>query len=600
MEKIISRRIDQFINPEQRVGATFVEGKGVYIRLWAPNINQCEIEWLGRGRSLLKSDNGYFTGLFSEARPGDRYYFYCDGRRIPDPASRYQPESVSGPSEVVSDDFSWTDLNWKAPPQEEWVIYEIHPGTFSEQHNFEGIIADLPRLKDLGVTTLEIMPVSQFSGDRNWGYDGVFPHAVQDSYGGPAGFKNMVDKAHKHGLAVVLDVVYNHLGPEGNVLPSIAPYTQDKYHTPWGDALNFDGAYSDEVRRYFLQTVWQWLTEYHLDGLRLDAIQTILDTSPIAFLQEVSLIKEQAEKETGRPLVLIAETDMNDARVLDPLNKNGFAFDGHWADDLHHALHVTLTGENTGYYEDYGGVDQLAKIYANGVAFQGDYSPFRKRMHGKSYAGIDRRRLVVQSQNHDQIGNRLLGDRLSSLVNFEKTKLAAAAVLLSPCMPLLFMGEELYAENPFQYFISHSDKDLVEAVRKGRKAEWKSFNWSQEPPDPAAISTFEDCVLKDRTSSRAITMQSYYKKLISLSKQVRQMDLKVTNDNTCLYLDYTYGADAIKVILSFSTNDVEFNQKGWECILKSDQYLEGRPLPVKVATEKNIIIPAFSATVFKR
>ncbi|PZP56636.1 MAG: malto-oligosyltrehalose trehalohydrolase [Micavibrio aeruginosavorus] len=581
MEKITSRRIEQFTIPSERLGATYIEGEGVYIRLWAPKIKEAHIEWVGQARAPLHKDgDGYFTGYFSDAKPGDTYYFHCDQSRIPDPASRLQPDGIFGPSEVVNLDFEWSDQKWKAPSSTKWVIYEIHVGTFSTRHNFQGVIEDLPRLKELGITTLEIMPVSQFPGERNWGYDGVFPHAVQNSYGGPQGLKELINSAHAQGIAVILDVVYNHIGPEGNILFSLGPYIQDKYHTPWGEALNYDGNYSDDVRRYFLQTIWQWLTEYHLDGLRLDAVQTIFDTSPISFLQEVAALKQEAEKQTGRELILIAETDMNDPRILDPIDKNGIGFDAHWADDLHHALHTTLTGEKDGYYEDYGGVEQIAQIYKNGVAFEGDYSPFRKRYHGKSYAHIDKKRLVVQSQNHDQIGNRIFGERFSTLVDQRKLKLAAACVLLSPFMPLLFMGEEFGCDNPFLYFVSHSDPELVKAVREGRKAEWASFNWDHDPPDAASIETFEECVLKDKPSNE---MTSYYKNLIGFSKEFRQLPLQVEHDEMKrIFLSY---GDNIKAVLSFNETETALDIKGWDCIF---------------GDISSGMLPPYCATVLKR
>ena len=608
MEKIVSRRINQFTLAQERIGATFVPADGVHIRLWAPFIKSVDVEWVGKSPSpLKKEDDGYFTGYFPLAQVGDRYYFLTDGQRIPDPASRYQPEGIFGPSEVVAIDHDWNDYDWKGLPFQEWVIYEIHTGAFSDTNNFSGIIADLPRLKDLGITTLEIMPVSQFSGDRNWGYDGVFPHAVQNSYGGPHGLKMLVDAAHRQGLAVILDVVYNHVGPEGNVLFGCAPYTQSKYKTPWGDALNFDGNYSDEVRRYFLQTVWQWLTEYHFDGLRLDAVQTIIDTSPITFLEEISLLKQKAENYAGRNLVLIAESDLNDSRLLATIDKNGIGFDAHWADDLHHAIHATLTGEKKGYYQDYGGAAQIAQIYKNGVAYEWDFSPCRKRYCGSSYEGIDKKRLIVQTQNHDQIGNRLLGERLSALVDFEKLKLAAACVFLSPSLPLLFMGEELASEKPFPYFISHFDENLLEAVRSGRKKEWESFNWKEIPPDPAHSDTFAQANLghKDLAKgSKAIVMHSFYKTLISLSKQVRTMELNVdyNNEHKRIILHYQNTEQQILAILSFNEKETDYiipRDENWKSVVISKDYQPGREISQPELISSSITIPPFSSTVLK-
>ena len=607
MEKIIESHIRNFEDPAQRLGATYVEGEGTYFRIWAPAYESLSIVWLAsQARNVtpalrggpepqeprpvpwipaqggddnvraLEKEGDCFTGFFPDIKPGARYWLRTpEGEKFADPASRFQPEDTTGPSQVVAQDFAWTDKAWQGIPPDEWVIYEIHPGTFSDGHDFDGIVADLPRLKALGVTTLEIMPVSQFAGDRNWGYDGVFPHAVQHSYGGPERLKALVDACHAQGLAILLDCVYNHLGPEGNVLFQCGPFVRDKYHTPWGPALNMDGANSDDVRRYFLQTAWQWLTEFHFDGLRLDAVQMIFDNAPVTFLQELSVLAKKASERRGYLLIVTGESDMNDARLVAPVADNGLGLDAHWADDFHHCLHVLLTGEKDGYYADYGGLDQLAKIYRRGVAFEGDYSPFRKRRHGKSYEGVDKKRLIVETQNHDQIGNRLTGDRLIVQAGVEKAKLGAACVLLSPFTPFLFMGEEYGATTPFTYFISHHGDELVEAVRKGRAEEWKDFAWQDEPPDPAGVENFESCVLRDRDGNPA--MQAYYRDLIALSKRVRQCELAdAAQEGDTIRLTYT-GKETLAVILSFS-----------------DQ-----PLDVKVPDDSRMVFPASASSTLR-
>jgi len=544
-----------FDNPQQRLGATYVENDGVYIRLWAPFRKNVRIIWNEAAAQPLTPDqDGYFTGYFPDAKPGDRYIFIEGNQRFADPASRFQPEGVFGPSCVVKQDYEWSDEKWQGIPFSEWVIYEIHVGTFTASHDFKGVIDDLPRLKELGITTLEIMPVSQYSGDRNWGYDGVFPHAVQDSYGGPEGFKALINAAHALGMAVILDVVYNHIGPEGNALFSCGPYTQTKYSTPWGNALNFDGDHNHHVRRYFLQSAWQWLTEYHLDGLRLDAIQTILDTSPVPFLEDLTQLKRAAEEKTGRPLILIAETDANDSRALAAPENNGLGLDAQWADDLHHALHAILTGERNGYYADYGDLRQLARIYERGVAYEGEFSISRNRPHGRNYHGIDRKRLIVETQNHDQTGNRLKGERLTMLLPPDKLKLAAAAVLLSPFTPFIFMGEEFASEKPFLFFTSHHDEELNKKIRESRAKEWESFGWTESPADPSQPDTFNQCVLTDKNPESGVAMQDYYRTLIALSKQLRQSGCNVSflEDQSCIILDYP---DVEKtVILNFSEN----------------------------------------------
>jgi len=549
-------RIQQCTDYRRRLGATFVPGEGVHTRLWAPDVGKAQIIWNGGEPSPLDSSEGYFTGHFPDRGPGDKYMYVLDGKTSPDPASRYQPEDVFGPSAVVATEYGWQDAAWKGIPYGEWVIYEVHAGAFSSRHDFQGIIEDLPRLKSLGITTIELMPVSQFSGARNWGYDGVFPHAVQHSYGGPQALKALVDACHAAGLAIILDVVYNHLGPEGNTLFACGPYTNEKYTIPWGVALNFDGPENDHVRHYFLQTVWQWLTEYHFDGLRLDAVQMIFDNAPITFLEEVSRLKTAAEERMGRPLILIAESDMNDPRLLAAPDQNGHGMDAQWADDFHHALHVTLTGEKDGYYADYGGTAQLARIYREGVAFAGDYSPFRRRRHGKSYHGIARNRLIAELQNHDQVGNRLKGDRVDQLITQGRSKLAAAAVLLSPFTPLIFMGEEFASKQPFSYFVSHHSKKLLEAMREGRKKEWEAFGWRDEAPDPGAPETFEACVLHDKVpapDSPGDDMFQWYKSLIALSREIRLWDLGVHHDagQDLIVLRYRKDRAEVTALLNF-------------------------------------------------
>ena len=601
MDGLIRDRIRQFTSPAERVGANYIPGEGCHIRIWAPHAKTMEISWNGQVAAPLQAEErGYYTGFFPDQKPGDRYYFHLDGKKIPDPASRYQPEGVYGPSQITAQDYPWTDENWQGVPFDEWVIYEIHPGTYSKNGDFKGIIGDLPRLKDLGITTLEIMPVSQFSGGRNWGYDGVFPHSVQNSYGGPEGLKALVNACHLHGLSVILDVVYNHIGPEGNILFSCGPYAQDKYRTPWGDALNYDGRDSEEVRRYFLQSAWQWLTEYHLDGLRLDAVQTIFDTSPISFLQELSAIKREAEEKRGMPLILIAETDMNDSRLLDPPEQNGFGFDGQWADDLHHNIHAYLTGEQGGYYQDYGALEQFYAIYKNGVAYSGNYSEFRKRRHGKSYAHIDRKKLIVETQNHDQIGNRFGGERLSMLVDFKKLKMAAACIFLSPFTPLLFMGEEYACDQPFLYFVSHEDPALLRAVREGRISEWKDFAAPGDIPDPAALSTFERCILGQKSFSGVCEqglMIQYYKKLIEISKRLRKYrleDVQIRKEEGIISLHYGDDTIFIIAILCFQPENIislRGTENQWNLLFHSEDYSETH------SHDNPVEMPPFSAAV---
>ena len=446
-----------------------------------------------------------------------------DGRNLPDPASRFQPEGVHHPSAVVDTrQFRWTDGEFQGHSLRDLIIYELHIGTFTLEGTFAAAIARLDDLVELGITAVEIMPVAQYPGSRNWGYDGVFPYAVQNSYGGPKALQGFVDAAHARGLSVILDVVYNHLGPEGNYFSNFGPFFTKKYSTPWGEAINYDDAESDTVRAFFLQNALYWLRDFHIDGLRLDAIHGIFDFSTHHFLAELKKAVVGLADRTSRTLHVIAESDLNDARVVYDARHGGYALDAQWSDDFHHALHVLLTGEKGGYYADFGSVEDLATILRDGWLYAGQFSRFRKRRHGNSPKGVRTDRFVVFSQNHDQVGNRAGGERLADLVDLEGLKMAAGVALLSPFVPLLFMGEEYGEKQPFQYFTSHGNKGLIEAVRKGRREEFASFGWS-DIPDPQSEATFErsklDYRAKDDGSHQVL--REFYRELIKLRKKFR-------------------------------------------------------------------------------
>ena len=435
---------------------------------------------------------GYWQTWVANVKPGTRYKFALqDGPERPDPASMHQPMGVHEASEVVDHHaFAWTDSSWPGLPLEQYIIYELHTGTFTPQHTFEGIIQKLDYLVDLGITAIELMPVAAFPGSRNWGYDGVYPFAVQESYGGPEGLKKLVNACHVKGLAVVLDVVYNHMGPEGNYLNDFGPYFTGKYNTPWGKALNFDDAGCDGTRNFFIQNALMWFREYHIDALRLDAVHAIIDLSAKHFLLELAEAVNELSLETGRKFYLIAESDLNDVQVINPPAKGGFGMDAQWCDDFHHALHALTTGETDGYYEDFGKLEDLEKVFNEAFVYSGIYSAHRKKTFGSNASQHPARQFVVCMQNHDQVGNRMLGERLPALVSFPMLKLAAAAYLLSPYLPMLFMGEEYGETNPFLYFISHTDPELVKAVQEGRKKEFKAFKWAGNIPDPQSEETF--------------------------------------------------------------------------------------------------------------
>jgi len=504
------------------LGAICLDENRCQFRVWAPNSARVQLRLCAPEDRVVCMDSkkrGYHSTIVDDVTAGTRYlYRLTNGHEYPDPVSRYQPAGVHGPSEVVNQAFNWTDKNWFGLPIENYIIYELHTGTFTTEGTFEAIIPHLDELADTGITAVELMPVAQFPGNRNWGYDGVFPFAVQNSYGGPYGLKKFVNACHKRGLAVVLDVVYNHLGPEGNYLARFGPYFTDRYQTPWGPALNFDDAHSDEVRRFFVSNALEWITDYHIDALRLDAVHSILDHSAQNILEELADAVHERGTVLNRRVYVIAESALNDTRIIRPGELGGYGLDAQWNDDFHHSLHALLTREREGYYVDYGNFQHMAQASSEGFVYTGAYSMTRGRRHGNSSRAVPPAKFVVFAQNHDQIGNRMMGERLGQLVSFEAGKLASSMVLLSPFVPLLFMGDEYGETAPFQYFVSHSDRSLVEAVRLGRKAEFVGFKWQGEPPDPQDEKTFERSRLNhaSKKEERHKTLLAFHRELIAL------------------------------------------------------------------------------------
>jgi maltooligosyltrehalose trehalohydrolase len=506
-------------------GAT-VTGAGTRFSVWAPAASRVTVVVDGLGEHDLEARAlGVFEREIPGVRAGTDYGFRLDGKEArPDPVSRFQPAGVHGPSRVVDPRaFRWTDGRWTGREMADLIIYELHVGTFSDAGTFDGAIGHLAELRALGITAVELMPVAEFPGARNWGYDGAALYAPHSAYGGPEGLRRLVNAAHELGLAVILDVVYNHVGPEGGHLGGFGPYFTDRYRTPWGQAVNYDGAGSDEVRRFVIDNALYWITEYHVDGLRLDAIHGIYDSSARHVLRELADAVRIQAAGLGRRVVVIGESDLNDPRVLHD-GSCGYAFDAQWSDDLHHAIHARLTGERGGYYSDFdGGVPSIAKALRDRFVYDGRYSAYRRRRHGASAAGIPADRFIVCIQNHDQVGNRATGDRLSALVPFGARKLAAALYLLSPYVPMLFMGEEYDEQRPFLYFVSHGDPALVESVRNGRREEFKAFGWGQEVPDPQDEGTFLRSRL-DRTRSAAPegrAMRNLYRALLAVRSSER-------------------------------------------------------------------------------
>ncbi len=508
------------------IGSDYLNCKKTSFSLWAPFRNKVTVHIVSPDEQMieLKPDKkeGYWSSKISGIYPGYQYTYQLDSKEeFPDPASQFQPKGIYGPSEIVNHSFPWDDQNWPGIALSDMVIYELHVGTFSTEGNFDAIVPRLDELARLGINTIELMPIAQFPGKRNWGYDGVFPFAVQNSYGTPNSLKKLINICHQHGFAVLLDVVYNHLGPEGNFLPQFGPYFTEKYHSNWGKGINFDGPFSNEVRNFFIQNALYWLKKYHFDGLRLDAIHGIFDISATHILSELSFAIKKLSKKNNKVYHLIAESDLNNNKIVRDRQKGGYQLDAQWSDDFHHSLHALLTGEKSGYYQDFGKIQDLVKAINEGFVYSGQYSSFRKKNHGNSSRFIPTDKLIVYSQNHDQVGNRMLGERLSNLVSLENLKLAAAITILSPYIPLLFMGEEYGEDSPFLYFINHEDQNLVQAVREGRKKEFAQFQWQQEPPDPQDKSTFQKSKInwQKRKENNYAVLLNFYSQLIKLRKK---------------------------------------------------------------------------------
>ena len=558
------------MNSSSRLGATYLGEGSCQFRVWAPLAQRVETHFSypqERSAPLQRADWGYHQAVVQDVRPGTLYRYLLDGQKErPDPASRFQPQGVHGPSQVVESSFPWDDDRWSGIPLENYIIYELHVGVFTGEGTFEAVIPFLDELKDLGITAIELMPVAQFPGDRNWGYDGVYPFAVQNTYGGPEGLKRLVNACHQKELAVILDVVYNHLGPEGNYLGDFGPYFTDRYRTPWGSALNFDGPYSDDVRQLFIENALYWITEFRIDALRIDAVHAILDFSSQPFLSELaSAVHNQADR-LNRFGYIIAESALNDTRVIHPPEVGGYGLDAQWNDDFHHAVHTLLTGEQAGYYQDFGEFRQLIKAFREGFVYSGEYSPYRRQRHGNSSRHVSAQQLVVFAQNHDQVGNRMLGERLATLASFEGLKLAAGTVLLSPFIPLLFMGEEYGEESPFLYFTSHSDPQLIDAVRDGRKGEFHAFQWQGEPPDPQSLEAFSQCKLtwEKREQVMHKVLLDFYRTLIRLRREIpalaylskETLEVSGIEEERLLLLRRWYSQSQVFCVMNFNTTDI--------------------------------------------
>ncbi|MEB3883893.1 malto-oligosyltrehalose trehalohydrolase [Lyngbya sp. CCY1209] len=604
-----------------KVGANYLGGDRCEFVVWSPIREAVSLKLETPESRLIpmeRDESGYWRVTLDNIPPGTRYKFELDEDTIrPDPASEFQPEDVHGPSAVVDHGaFNWDEGGWQNTPLEDYIIYELHVGTFTPEGTFEAIIPRISELLELGITAIELMPVSQFPGSRNWGYDGVYPYAVQTSYGGPEGLKKLVNACHQQGMAVVMDVVYNHFGPEGNYTRDFGPYFTPKYQTPWGSAINYDDADSDGVRNFVLENVLCWFRDYHIDALRLDAIHAIYDFGARHILSEMADWVAELSEQLNRKFYLIAESDLNDVRIINPKERGGYGIDAQWSDDFHHALRTLITGELTGYYKDFGTCADLEKALRDRFIYTWNYSKNRQRFHG-SYAG-DRppSQFVVCCQNHDQVGNRMLGERLSELASFEALKLAAGTVLLSPYIPLLFMGEEYGETRPFLYFISHTDPDLVEAVRKGRKAEFEEFHAVGEPPDAQSPETFKRCILnwEERNQGKYGALLAFYKRLIALRSEIpaikssdrdRQKIASSEADKLISFHRWTQDSQ-IFGILNFNSESVgyQFDPEGgtWQKRIDSadSEWMgPGSSLPDTLAESENISLAPESCVLYE-
>lgn len=593
-----------------QVGSWY-EGDGrCTFTVWAPLLDEVAVHLIAPKERIVPLERrslGYWQ-VTTEAEPGALYFYQLNGETDrPDPASHAQPEDVHSASAVVDQAFDWTDDAWTNLPLSEMVIYELHVGTFTPEGTFEAIIERLPDLKALGVTTIELMPIAQFPGSRNWGYDGVYPFGVQMSYGGVVGLKRLVDACHQQGMAVFLDVVYNHLGPEGNYIWSFAPYFTTKYKSPWGDGINLDGPHSHGVRNYFIENALYWFQQYHIDGLRLDATDNLFDFGAKHFLQELAEATDRLSRQQGRKFYLTAESDLNDPRWVRPWSAGGFGLDAHWNDDFHHAVHTLLTGESFGYYGDYGKPEQLAKSYAKNFIYTWDFSELRQRYHGSDPSDCPSSQFIVCSQNHDQVGNRLKGDRFSHLLSLEGQKLAAASVLLSASVPLLFMGEEYGETAPFLYFVSHTDPDLIAAVRKGRKEEFAAFHAEGEAADPESEAVFERSKLnwELRHQGQHQTLWRFYQALLKLRREHpaiahldrNSLEASALAEEKVVKLRRWSGSSQVLCVLNFNTEPVQLKVAlppgTWKKLLDSAELAwegPGSDLPDVMATERDATV----------
>ncbi|MET8004119.1 malto-oligosyltrehalose trehalohydrolase [Nonomuraea glycinis] len=561
--------------------------------VWAPTVTAVELDVPGGRRPMSPGQDGWWSAEVPEAGHGTRYGFVLDGDGpYPDPRSHWQPEGIFGPSAVYDHaHFTWTDHGWKGRDLRGSVIYELHIGTFTTEGTFEAAAEKLQHLTELGVDLVEIMPVAPVPGSRNWGYDGVDLYAVNHTYGGPDGLKTLVDACHQAGLGVILDVVYNHLGPSGNFLHPFGPYFSGFAGSYWGEAVNLDGPGSDVVRRYFIDNALQWLRDYHVDGLRLDAVHALHDRRATHLLAELSDEVDVLSCSVGRPLTLIAESDLNDPRMVRSRDADGYGMTAQWNDDVHHALHTAVSGEHHGYYADFAGLSALAKVLTSGVMHDGGHSSFRDRAHGRSFAGVPGHRLVACLQNHDQIGNRPMGDRLP----IPELKLGAGLLLTSPFTPMLFMGEEWGARAPFLFFSDHADPELRDSEGGRRQREFEGFGYAWEAPDPSEEETFLRSKLdwSELKDEEHWSLLCWYRDLTALRRALPELSdprldrVRVDHDPDDRWLVMRRGSLAVSV--NFSPESLTLPIPLGVVLLASDENMSETPEGARLPGQSLVI-----------
>ena len=571
--------------------------------VWAPGAAKMAVKIGDTLHSMTGPDHaGWWKAAVEEAGSGTDYAFLLDDDPKPysDPRGLWQPHGVHGPSRVYDHKaFDWSDIHWQGPPLSGAVIYELHIGTFTAAGTFDAAIERLGYLFELGITHIELMPIVEFPGKHGWGYDGVALFAVNDLYGGPDGLKRFVDACHTRGLAVLIDVVYNHFGPVGNYTTKFGPYLTNRHCTPWGDAVNFEDVGSDQVRRFFCDNALMWMRDYHVDGLRLDAVHEFIDRSAIHFMEQLSIEVEILSSMLERRLVLIAESDLNDPRMVKPREAGGYGMDAQWSDDFHHALFTVLhkEDEGRGYYTDFGSFEKLAKALTSVFVYDGIYSRYRSRVHGRPVNGLSGHHFIGFIQNHDQVGNRAIGDRLEHIVGMNRARVASAIALTAPFVPMIFQGEEFAASSPFQYFADHDDPAMAKAVLEGRKREFAAFGWNPAViPDPEKTETFERSKLNwaEIHDGRHGEMLEWFRQLIRLRRDSPSLNdgdmghVKVRFDESKRW--FIMDRSQIRVMCNLGEAPAELENPGqYPLLLASRDDIE--------VTEEKVLLPPDSVAI---